>query len=230
MTVLITGANRGLGLALTRELVHRGHTVWGTCRYPGNADALAELKIQAGARVRVVALDVTSSQSIQALSTAFSGPLDLLVNNAGVFPGEANDPFAEVPPEAFQEAFSTNVLGAIEVTRALLPSLQKGVSPTVINVSSAAGSLTRPMDRPAFAYSVSKTALNKWTQCLAREWAGLGIRVVAMSPGWVQTEMGGAQAPDTPELAAREFVSTLETLRPEHHGTFLGRNGQPYPW
>ena len=226
--ILITGANRGIGLALTAELLKGGHRVLAAARNPEKARDLWKLREEHGSSLEVLQMDVTSEESIEAEVShlaALTGRLDLLVNNAAVFPEDGDESIFDMKPEYFREAYETNVIGVIRVTRAFVPLLEKGTNPRIVNISSGAGSVTAKEDYGYYAYAASKAALNMVTRGLAAEFRPRGICVVAMTPGWVKTEMGGPNAPLTPEQSARAIARTITTLTMEKTSLFLERTG-----
>jgi NAD(P)-dependent dehydrogenase (short-subunit alcohol dehydrogenase family) len=227
-TILITGANRGIGLALTAELLKAGHRVLATARNPEKATDLHKLQAQHGLSLEMLQMDVTSEQSIKAEESnvdIIAAHLDILVNNAAVFPEEGNESIFDMKLEHFREAFETNVLGVIRVTRAFVPLLEKGTNPRIVNISSGAGSVSDKDDYRYYAYAASKAALNMVTRALAAEFRPRGICVVAMTPGWVKTEMGGPNALLSPEESARAIAHTITTLKMEKTSLFIERTG-----
>jgi NAD(P)-dependent dehydrogenase (short-subunit alcohol dehydrogenase family) len=226
--ILITGANRGIGLALSRELVSQGHALVLCARDPAKADKLRELADGAKGSISIVALDVDSDESVEQakreVAARFDG-LDVLVNNAAVFPEEGNETLAEMELRWFREAFETNVLGVVRVTRAFAPLFEKGENPRIVNISSLAGSIAQKEDHGYYAYSASKAALNMVTRAVAAEYKPRGICVVALSPGWVKTDMGGPNAPLTPEESARAIAETISALTMKKTGLFMERTG-----
>ena len=226
--ILITGANRGIGLALTGELLKAGHEVLAATRKPEKARDLWKLREEHGASLEVLQMDVTSDESIEAEALnvgATKRGLDVLVNNAAVFPEEGDESIFDMKIEHFREAFETNVLGVIRVTRAFVPLLEKGTNPRIVNISSGAGSVSAKDDYRCYAYAASKAALNMVTRGLAAEFRPRGICVVAMTPGWVKTDMGGPNAPLRPEESARAIARTITTLTMEKTSLFLERTG-----
>jgi NAD(P)-dependent dehydrogenase (short-subunit alcohol dehydrogenase family) len=223
-TILITGANRGIGLALTKELLKAGHTVLAATRRPGEAEELGKLREEFGELLTVVEMDVTSVKSIRAAAGKVES-LDVLVNNAAVFPEEGDESIFDMKAEWFREAFETNVVGVIEVTRAFVRALEKGSNPRIVNISSGAGSVTAKNDHGYYAYAASKAALNMVTRGMAAEFRNRKICVVAMTPGWVKTEMGGPSAPLTAEQSARAIARTITTLTMEKTSLFIERTG-----
>jgi NAD(P)-dependent dehydrogenase (short-subunit alcohol dehydrogenase family) len=227
--VLITGSSRGIGLALAEEFGGAGWEVFASARAPQSPElsALAQRRVN----VTVLSLDVCDASSIAQAANDLDGKsLDVLVNNAAIFPGEGHESFENVDPEWFREAFDSNVVGVARVTRAFLPHLKKAGHARVANISSGAGSISEKEDFDYYSYSVSKAALNMLTRTLAAEFRPQGIIVTAISPGWVKTRMGGSNAPLTPQESARSLFKTITELTIERSGHFLGRNGEAYAW
>ncbi len=225
---MITGANRGIGLALTAELLKGGHDVLAATRSPEKARDLWKLRETHGESLEVLQMDVTSEESIKAEESnvdVLATKLDVLINNAAVFPEDGDESIFDMKLEHFREAFETNVIGVIRVTRAFVPLLEKGTNPRIVNISSGAGSVTAKEDYRCYAYAASKAALNMVTRGLAAEFRPRGICVVAMTPGWVKTEMGGPNAPLTPEQSARAIARTITALTMEKTSLFLERTG-----
>jgi NAD(P)-dependent dehydrogenase (short-subunit alcohol dehydrogenase family) len=193
---LVTGANRGLGLETCRQLLERGLNVALAGR---DLEATERARRGLGARAAsalAVRLDVTDPESIaEARRTVEDrlGPVDVLVNNAGVLLFEDADVLS-IPAEGFVRSFGTNVLGVVETCRVFVPPMAERGYGRVVNVSSGAGQLSR-MSTYAPAYSISKTALNAFTKVLAETYRGQGVLANAVDPGWVRTDMGGPSAP-----------------------------------
>lgn len=234
-TILITGANRGIGLALTRELLAQGRTVIATCRNLDAAQALIDLEIRHHGSLTVVKLDVNSDSSVAdavAETGRITPSLEVLVNNAAIFPEEGNESIMDIDLQFFHDAFACNVVGTIRVTRAFLPLLQKGKHPRIVNISSGAGSISDKDDHSYYAYSTSKAALNMVTRAIASELKPQKITVVALSPGWVKTDMGGPNAPLTPAESAASIARTITSLSLQSTSLFLDRDGSQseYGW
>ena len=232
-TVLITGANRGIGLALAEALLQNGFAVVAACRNPGAATRLQGLA-QSGL-VDVVLLDVTSDELVSAAVAKIREGrerLDVIVNNAGLMPENGHEPIADLPLAHLRSAFETNVIGCARVIRAFLPLLRGSNRPRILNISSGLGSISTKDDATYYAYSTSKAALNMLTRSISFELISAGIITVAISPGWVRTDMGGSDATLSPEESARSLVDAIQTIGPELNGHFLDRNGKPdvYPW
>jgi len=222
-SVLITGANRGLGLEFARQYAADGWQVIGTARKPDDAVELKAL------RVRTMPLDVTSQQSVDALAEALDGhSIDLLINNAGIFPRVST--IADINIDDYSRTLAVNLLGPVRVTRALLPNLQGSELKTVINITSQLGSIGLNTSGNFYGYRESKAGLNMFSRTLAKELAGDGFTVVTLHPGWVRTDMGGANAPLTPEKSVSMMRSVIDGLTPVANGTYLSYKGEEVPW
>lgn len=230
-TVLVTGANRGIGLALVEELLLLGYTTIATARKPERAEALHALSETHRGRLRVLPLDVTSDDSVMEMASQVR-QLDVLINNAAVFPEEGEEPFEKWQAAHLLEAFSTNVVAVARVTQAFLPQLRQSSRARVLNISSTAGSISGKRSHFYYAYSTSKAALNMLTRTMAFDLSTQGITTVAITPGWVQTDMGGHDATLTPHESASALATLVDKITLEHSGTFLERNGTPclYAW
>ena len=196
---LVTGANRGIGLEVCRQLAAQGLTVLLGARDQAKGEAAVS---GLPGTVRAVALDVSRDASVEALRERVEreyGRLDVLVNNAGILYDDWEDA-STADLATVQEAFNTNTLGAWRTCKAFVPLLRQGRSPRIVNVSSVSGSLSNMREAPA--YSVSKAALNALTVLLAVEVQREGILVNAVCPGWVATDMGGAGGRPVSEGAA----------------------------
>jgi NAD(P)-dependent dehydrogenase (short-subunit alcohol dehydrogenase family) len=234
-TVLITGANRGIGQALVEALLREGYAVIAGCRHPEAATQLQQLAASRSGLLDLLLLDVNSDELILAAIEKVRkarNRLDVIVNNAGLMPEEGNESITDLPLAHFRSAFETNVVGCARVIRAFLPLLRESHRPRIFNVSSGLGSISTRDDASHYAYAVSKAALNMLTRSIALELMAEGITTVAISPGWVRTEMGGSEATLSPEESARSLVQAIQTVHQELSGQFLDRNGQPgvYAW
>jgi NAD(P)-dependent dehydrogenase (short-subunit alcohol dehydrogenase family) len=222
-TVLITGANRGLGLEYAKQLVDKGYTVIGTARSPDEAH---ELEVVAD---RVEQLDVADAASVSALAERLEGvPIDILINNAGIF-DRRDVAIDSVDYEVFERTFAVNTLGPLRVTQALLPNLRAGEGKLVIGMSSQLGSIERSNGR-WYAYRSSKSALNQINKILSEELGPEGFIFVVLHPGWVRTDMGGANATYSPEESVAGLVTVIEGLGPQDNGRFYDFEGEPIPW
>jgi NAD(P)-dependent dehydrogenase (short-subunit alcohol dehydrogenase family) len=239
--VVVTGANRGLGLEFARQLAAAGDEVVATARHPKTADDLNKLATRSGGRVTVVRLDVGDPGDIEAAALHVGerfDAVDVLVNNAGIWmapdqPDRASSgPLADLRPDAVTEVIRINAVGPLAVTQALAPRLAAAGQAVVLNISSWLGSLegAARQGRSNLAYGMSKAALNMLTLRLAAELADQGTIVVSMSPGWVATDMGGPSAPLEPPESVKGMLNVLDALTPAQSGTFLDHAGAVVPW
>lgn len=222
-TILVTGANRGLGLEFARQLHAAGATVIGTARRP---EAATELKALG---VRVEQLDVADPASVAALAERLDGmALDALLNNAGIFPERGG--FMDADPEEVLRVYTVNAVGPLRVTQALLPNLRDGERKLIMNMSSGLGSIANNGRGAYVGYRSSKAALNMQTRTLAAELKDEGFVCVAMSPGWVRTDMGGERANLSPEESVRGMLNTLAPLGTNESGLYYNHDGTTLPW
>jgi NAD(P)-dependent dehydrogenase (short-subunit alcohol dehydrogenase family) len=225
---LVTGANRGIGLEVCRQLANEGYTVILGARDLSKGEAAAR-SIAASGRVLPRALDVTDLETIHRLRDevgATFGRLDVLVNNAAIL-YDTWQRALDANLDEVRAAFETNTLGAWQMTQAFLPLLRKSQHGRIVNVSSEAGSLAS-MGGGTPAYNVSKVALNTLTKMLAAELRGSRILVNSVCPGWVATDMGGAGGRPVEQGAA----SVMWAVNLPDNGPTGGffRDGRPLPW
>ena len=235
---LITGANKGIGYEIARQLGKLGITVLIGARSPKRGEEAAAALRAEGIDAHTLTLDVKHGPSAQRAHDFIEreyGKLDILVNNAGVMHDATLKP-AETPVETIREVFETNFFGVVEVTQALLPLLRKSDAGRIVNVSSSLGSHTLQADPSdplggytVLGYDASKSALNMFTIELAAELRGTPIKVNSACPGWVKTDMGGPNAPGTVEQGADTpvWLATLPADGPTG-GFFNSR--KPVPW
>jgi NAD(P)-dependent dehydrogenase (short-subunit alcohol dehydrogenase family) len=227
---LVTGANRGIGLEVTRQLALRGFTaILGARDAPKGERAASSLE-QDGLKVIPVPLDVTDGQTIEAAKRLVEerfGKLDVLVNNAAALYDEWQRA-ENANLDTVREAFETNTLGAWRMCQAFIPLLRKSKHARIVNVSSESGSLA-VMGGGTPAYSVSKAALNALTRMLADELRSDRILVNSVCPGWVATEMGGPSAPRTVEEGAASVIWAAMLPGDGPTGGFF-RDGEPLAW
>ncbi|MEO1190677.1 MAG: SDR family oxidoreductase [Pseudomonadota bacterium] len=224
-TLVITGANRGIGLALARRYAEAGWTVHATARNPTAAAALAAVP-----GTKVHALDVADQASIEALAEALDGvAVDHLINNAGVM-GPRSVPFGESQSDSWAEVLAVNVAGPWMVTERLVENLKAGAGKRVGILSSHLGSLADAGSGWSPIYAASKTAANMVMRQLSFQLAPAGIVVLSFHPGWVQTEMGGADALVRPEDSAAALFGLMNQASPEQSGGFFNYTGERLPW
>ncbi|MBN1122756.1 MAG: SDR family oxidoreductase [Anaerolineae bacterium] len=229
--ILITGANRGIGLEFTRQYLERGDRIFAACRNP---DAAAELHALADAypdRLSIIQMEVTDDASIVAAADAVrreTKALDLLINNAGIIShGERIDNLSR---ETLMRLFDVNAVSPMIVTQHFINLVAKGRSPKIINITSGAGSLENKDEGTFYSYGASKSALNMFSKTLANELRSRRIVVVALHPGWVQTDMGGRGAHLKPERAIRSMIQLIDGLKKNDTGRYLQWDGRDLPW
>jgi len=232
-TVFVAGANRGVGLAIVKVYLAQGDKVFAACRKPGEATALKGLRKENPMNLEIVKLDVNSDPSVKAAVKAVSPKtksIDTLLNVAGILPRPHDVGLKDLDLRQFGEAFETNAVGPIRVSRAFLPFLRKAKNPRVINISSDAGSISGKNWGGFYAYGASKAALNMITRTFAFEFKPEKIICVALHPGWVQTDMGGPNAHLTPEQSAEPLVRTVKKLKLKDTAKFMFIDGKEMKW
>jgi len=231
MKVVVTGANRGIGLELVRQLAARGDHVEACARTP---DAAPELAALAGDHVRVHPLDVRDAASVRALAGALGDTaIDIVFNVAGVYGGSRQSLRQMAEDLELGDVTSTldvNATGALRVTVALLPHLRRGAAKKLVHVTSGMGSITDNTSGGYYAYRMSKAALNMMSRSLAVDLRPEGIASVVINPGWVQTDMGGASAPTPVDESVRGILRVIDGATLADSGEFLNWKGNRYPW
>ena len=227
-TVVITGANRGIGLEFARQYAADGWRVHACCRAPERAaELVAALKGRDGVVHR---LDVTDQAQLHDLAGAIDDePVDVLVNNAGAGGGDAQA-FGTVDYGAWERTIRTNVFGPYRVAEALADRVAAGSRRVIANISSRMGSIGDNGSGGSYVYRSSKTALNMVVVNLAHDLAGHDIAVLALHPGWVRTDMGGSNAPVAPEESVGGMRALIERAGPAESGRFFNYDGTPLPW
>jgi len=228
-TALITGANKGIGYEVARQLAAKGfHVFVGARNAKAGRKATEEIAKICG-KGTFLEIDVADKDSVTTAAREFSNiedRLDVLVNNAGII-ADGDNAILEISDDLFRKTLETNTLGALRVTRAFVPLLRKSKSPRVINVSSGGGQLTGGADGWAPAYCISKTALNGVTVQLAAALPKFAVNSVC--PGWVRTEMGGKNASRSVEEGADTIVWLASEAPQDLTGKFL-RDRKEIPW
>lgn len=226
---LVTGANRGIGLEFTRQLLARGDRVVAACRHPGKATALNTLAGEYPGRLRLLPLDVALEKSRAELVRELPlvcERLDLLVNNAGVL--HSGERFGQLSQALLEDSLRVNALGPLLVTEALAPTLADGAR--VANVSSMMSSLATRQEFRSPGYCMGKAAQNMATVQLAHALRPRGIVVLALCPGWVQTDMGGEGAQITPAQSVEGLLRVIDGAGPDDSGRFIDWRGEAMAW
>ena len=222
-TVLITGANRGIGLELSRQYSKAGWHVIGTARTPGGAEELE------ATGANVVQLDVTDQASVDRLARHLGDqPIDMLFNNAGIQPLMWT--LAEIDFDAFDRALKVNTVGPVRVVRALLCNLRLGKRRKIINITTNLSSIAGNTDGGFYGYRESKVALNMFTKSLAAELGPEGFICAVIHPGWVRTDLGGPDAPLDVQESVERVRRVIENLSRADNGSFWFWDGTQMSW
>jgi NAD(P)-dependent dehydrogenase (short-subunit alcohol dehydrogenase family) len=227
-TALITGANRGIGLALaTRYAKNPNADVLAVTRDATQSPDLDALVERSGGRVRVIQADVADAASIERLARDVgNATIDLLVNNAGV--GGTGE-FGEIAAQDLSEVFRVNAFAPLLVTQALRTRLARGGK--VVNITSVLGSIANARDNASYlTYAMSKAALNMFSVKLADALRADDVAVLALHPGWVRTRMGGSEATIDVDTSADGMLRVIEALDLERSGAYLAYDGSSIPW
>jgi NAD(P)-dependent dehydrogenase (short-subunit alcohol dehydrogenase family) len=228
-TILITGANRGIGLELAGQFAADGWVVLACCRNPAAAGALQALAEQ-HASIAIHPLDVTDYAHVAALSAQLRDwPIDILVNNAGIY-GSGGSSFGEVDPADWRRVLEVNTIAPLMLAQAFVEQVAASRQKVIAVISSKVGSIADNSSGGSYPYRSSKTAVNQVVKCLSIDLAGLGISALSLHPGWVQTEMGGPNAEISTAQSAAGLKSILQAAGPAQNGKFIEYNGDPIPW
>lgn len=228
-TILITGANKGIGLELATRYAESGNTVLACCRNPAHADELTALVEHYD--LTVVAVAVGDDSSVNAMAEQLEDtPIDMLINNAGTIGPKPDRQTAYVMDfEGWAETMNINALAPVRVMHALMANLRAGHNVKVVTISSQLGAIAVDMTMN-YAYSASKAAINKYMKLAAIELGKENISVGLIHPGWVQTSMGGPGADITPQESAEGIINVIDALNAENNGGFWNWNGEVHPW
>ncbi len=228
-TILVTGANRGLGLEFVRQYAAAGERVIAACRTPVKADALIAIAATSGGRVTVHPLDVTEDGSVSAFKSVIGDqPIDVVICNAGIY-GGTRQGWDDMDFDAWVRTLSVNLLAPLRLARIVHDNLKRSGQGKFIAISSGMGS-NASEGGGMHAYRTSKAGLNKLVSTLAQDWRADGIIAVPMSPGWVQTDMGGASAPLTPAESIGAMRKAIAGLTLAQSGRLFDYDGAPMAW
>jgi len=223
-TILITGAGRGIGLALAEVALGRGDRVIAAMRDPASApDALR----RAGANLRLLTLDVTDDASVASAARQIDEPIDILINNSGIA-GPKQKAVDVLDFKGFLETLDINTVGPLRVVKAFLPHLRRGSAKKIATISSGMGELNANSDWTP--YRVSKTAVNKLMRALASDLKADGIAVATLCPGWVRTAMGGPSATLSPRESATGLLAVIDDLNLKNTGFYKNYAGRTLDW
>jgi NAD(P)-dependent dehydrogenase (short-subunit alcohol dehydrogenase family) len=229
-SVLVTGANRGLGLEFVRQYAQDGWQVYAATRDPGSAQKLQQLAKSHSDLVKVLRLDVLDAQSIKRAAAGIGGAaIDVLINNAGIF-GGPKQRIGAMDYDAWLEILNVNTMGPMRVIEAFVEHVARSERKVIVSITSGLGSLADNTTGGYIAYRTSKAALNMLAKSAAVELAPRGITSVVVNPGWVQTDMGGPGATMTVEASISSLRQVIANLDVAQSGKFFHHNGSEYAW
>jgi NAD(P)-dependent dehydrogenase (short-subunit alcohol dehydrogenase family) len=229
-TVLVTGANRGLGLEFARQYAADGWNVLAGCRNPSKAQALQRLSQDMKGRLTLVEIDVTDARSVKrAAAEVGEGAVDVLINCAGVM-GKSDQTIGTIDYDDWAQVLDVNVMGPARVTEAFLERVVQSSSRTIVTITSGMGSLADNTSGGYVPYRTSKAAVNMVMRSAAIDLARQRVICVVINPGWVKTDMGGPGATLTPEQSVTAMRRLIGRLGPKDSGKFYNYDGHEYPW
>ena len=228
-SVLITGANRGLGLEFASQYAAEGWRVFACCRRPDAASELGAIAARSEGRVGVHVLDIADRASIDSLAAALRGEaIDLLINNAAVFGGREQR-FGGLDWEEWSSALRTNVMGPTHMLEAFADHIAASAKKAAVTVTSGMASIA-DTSGGQYLYRTSKAAMNMAMRSASRDLADRAIIVAVIHPGWVRTDMGGSGAPLSPSESVSGMRRVLDGLSAADSGKFLDHAGKEHPW
>jgi NAD(P)-dependent dehydrogenase (short-subunit alcohol dehydrogenase family) len=227
-TVLVAGASRGLDYELIRQYAEQGHQVIAGCRTPKSAEALQALTDHLDATVHQ--LDVGSDNSVKRFATAVGDqPIDIAVIAAGV-PGGERQSFRGFDFDDLSDTLNVNASGPVRVAQVLASNLAKTRQAKLIAITSEMGSISQTISTEMMGYRISKAALNEAWKCVSIEMEKAGVIAMVIHPGWVATDMGGTQAPLSPQQSVQGIRQIIASLVPDDSGTFRSIDGKTISW
>jgi len=230
-TTLITGANRGIGLEFCRQYAADGWRVLACSRYPEKSDELNQLAAQYPELVKVHALDVADHVQIDRLAQLLADEsIDLLINNAGIYPDADKSGFGHTDYAEWIEAFRINTMAPLKMAETFAAQIARGKQKTIVTITSKMGSIADNSGGGSYLYRSSKAAVNMVVKSLAIDLKPLGITAVVVHPGWVKTDMGGPNAMIPAEQSVAGMRQVIDSLTLESSGTFFAYDGQVIPW
>ncbi len=228
-TILITGANRGIGLELTRQFAEDGWQVLACCRNPADAGQLQALGEQNPA-IELHALDVTNYQQMAALADQMGHrPIDILLSNAGIY-GSKGTGFGEVDAQEWRQVLEVNTIAPFMLVQTFVEQVAASQQKLVAVISSKVGSIADNSSGGSYIYRSSKTAVNQVVKSLSIDLADRDISVISLHPGWVKTDMGGPNGEISTDESVAGLKSILQSAGPAQSGQFIEFNGSSIPW
>jgi NAD(P)-dependent dehydrogenase (short-subunit alcohol dehydrogenase family) len=224
-TVLITGANRGIGLELARQYAADGWSVIATCRALKDAGELKKIK----GEIRIETLEVTDQRQVKALAKKLKDEaIDVLLNNAGMLTGYEG--FGKTDTESWLQTLHVNTVAPLQIAEAFIEHVARSDQKKIVSITSGMGSIGRGPDGGAYAYRSSKAALNMVMATAGNDLKSRKIAVAVISPGWVKTDMGGPSASITPKTSADGIRKVIAKLGAKTSGHFFNYSGEEIPW
>jgi len=229
-TVLITGANRGIGLAFARSFMADGWRVHACCRHPDKAQELQQATEASNGITELHRLDVTDGLKVASLARELiDQPIDVLINNAGIM-GPRNAGFGKIDYDEWLPVFAVNVLGPMRLAERFATHVAKSERKLIVNISSRMGSIADNTSGGSYIYRSSKAALNMVSKSMANDLAERGITVIVFHPGWVRTDMGGRNAAITPKESVEGMREVIARVTLVDSGKFFNFDGRELPW
>jgi NAD(P)-dependent dehydrogenase (short-subunit alcohol dehydrogenase family) len=228
---LITGANRGIGLEFCRQFALDGWHVQACCRNPDQADALNKLAARYPEQIKLHALEVTNHAQIEQLARTLSDEtIDLLINDAGIYPAADKNGFGHTDYAEWMTAFSINTMAPLKMVEAFVKQIARSQLKLIVTITSQMGSIDDNSSGGSYLYRSSKAAANMVVKSLAVDLKEKGVISVAFNPGWVKTDMGGPNAMITVEQSVTDMRKVIGGLTPADTGKFIGNDGLVIPW
>jgi len=229
-TVLITGANRGLGLEFVRHYLQNGWRVIATCRDPDAALELQQLLNRHAQHLEIQALDVADPTAIKNLAKHFAGQsIDILLNNAGLY-GPSGLSFGDVEPDTWIKVWRVNTMAPLLMAQAFIEHVAASQQHLIVNISSQMGSISDNQYGRAYIYRSSKAALNAVMKSASIDLAERGIKVLLLHPGWVQTEMGGSDATLPADESVQRLCKMIANASMQDSGKLISHDGSVIDW
>jgi NAD(P)-dependent dehydrogenase (short-subunit alcohol dehydrogenase family) len=230
-TTLITGANRGIGLEFSRQLAEDGWCVLACSRDLEKSDALNKLAAEYPEQITLYALDVTDHGQIKKLSqTLANKPIDLLINNAGVYPGSKDSSFGQTDYDAWAHAFLVNTMAPLKMAEEFITQITQSSRKTIVTITSKMGSVADNGRGGSYIYRSSKSAVNMVVKSIAIDLESDEIISVLLHPGWVRTDMGGPSGLISVEQSVSGMLSVIREVTSTDSGKFIAYDGQIIPW
>jgi len=229
VSILITGTNRGIGLEFVKHYIKNNEKVIATCRNRNSAKDLLELENTTN-NLSLVELDVSNPNSINNFTSKIAGlPIDTFISNAGVS-GPKNIEFGNFDAKEWLDVFNINTIAPLIITQKILKNLRLGKDKKLVFISSKVGSIEDNTEGGMYIYRTSKTALNQVIKSLSIDLKEENFIVVALHPGWVQTDMGGPNALIDTKTSVRGMTEAIDNLTSKNSGKFYNYDGSPIPW